>query len=271
MAKTWEILHAMADSRAIYVILAAEVQDQVHYAAPVKDGLSDFLNYARQVTEAGKSYKSADKNKSSEDAGSKIKVSNAEYLSGFHKDDHLIPVVTLMIYFGSDEWDGPMSIHDMFEPVIREDELLMSVVQDYKLNLLTPNDIPDEDFDKFDSDLGAAFYFLKKQHTGKMSEWIGDFNEKFGIVNRDTAELIIELSGTKLAIDKVEENGGVDMSKAFERSMEEKEQETKKEMSGLMNFLLTHGRNEDAIRATSDEAYLNQLLNDYNSGILTAN
>ncbi len=213
----------MADSRAVYVILSAEAQDQVHYAAPVKDGLWDFLNYAKQVTESRKSYKLTGKKKvnGERENSADIKVNSAEYLTGFHKDDHLMPVVTLMIYFGSDEWDGPMSILDMFEPEIREDKLLMGVVQNYKLNLLTPNDIPDEDFDKFDSELGATMFFLKKQNTGKMSDWIGDFNERFGIVERDTAELINELSRINLAIEEVEENGGIDMSKAFERSMED--------------------------------------------------
>lgn len=29
-----------------------------------------------------------------------------EYLSGFMKDDRLLPVVTLVVYFGSKEWTG---------------------------------------------------------------------------------------------------------------------------------------------------------------------
>ena len=231
VAKTWEIIHAMADSKAIYVVLAAEVQDQVHYAAPVKDGLWDFLNYAKQVAEARKSYKKEtdDENENSVNADDKIKVSSAEYLQGFHKDDHLMPVVTLMIYFGSDEWDGPMSIHDMFEPGVRNDRLLMSVVQDYKLNLLTPNDIPDEDFDKFKSELGATLFFLKKQNTGKMSDWINEFDKRFGTVERETAELITELSRSKLKIEEVDKDGGVDMCKAFERSMEDAERKGQQE------------------------------------------
>ncbi len=251
VAKTWEILHAMADRKAIYVILAAEAQDQIHYAAPVKDMALDSLNYAKQVTEAKKSYK-----KSSSTVDDKIHVSSAEYLSGFRKDDRLMPVITLMIYFGSEKWDGPMSIHDMFEPEIRSDELLMSVVQDYKLNLLTPDDIPDENFDRFKSELGAAMYFLKKQNKGKMSDWIHDFNERFGVVERDTAELITELSRTKLPINKVaEENGGVDMCKAFERSMEEKEQETKAlDIKNIMeSFGVTIDRAMDSLKIPQDE------------------
>ena len=55
-AKVWEVLGAKTDSKTIYVILGTEAQDKVHYAAPVKDGLYDFLNYAKQVTESEASY-----------------------------------------------------------------------------------------------------------------------------------------------------------------------------------------------------------------------
>ena len=44
--------------------------------------------------------------------------------------------------------------------------------------------------------------------------------------------------------------------------------EGQRSTAGLINFLLTHGRNDDAIRATSDENYLNQLLKDYAGGTL---
>ena len=40
------------------------------------------------------------------------------------------------------------------------------------------------------------------------------------------------------------------------------------EITKLMNFLLTNGRSEDAIRATNDEGFLNKLLTDYNSGLM---
>lgn len=35
--------------------------------------------------------------------------SSDEYLSGFMKSDRLMPVVTLAIYFGAEDWDAPMS------------------------------------------------------------------------------------------------------------------------------------------------------------------
>lgn len=43
----------------------------------------------------------------------------------------------------------------------------------------------------------------------------------------------------------------------------------KQEMTGLMNFLLTHNRNDDAIRATTDKNFLEELLSQFRSGTLT--
>lgn len=58
----------MADDKKVYVILGSEAQDKVHYAAHVKDGLYDFMNYAKQVTESAASYKKKDNEPTESDA-----------------------------------------------------------------------------------------------------------------------------------------------------------------------------------------------------------
>lgn len=42
------------------------------------------------------------------------------------KQDRLLPVVTLVVYFDSKEWDGPMSIHEMFE---EQDERVLGLMR----------------------------------------------------------------------------------------------------------------------------------------------
>lgn len=76
-----------------------------HYAMPVKNMVYDALQYAKQVEEAIDSHRLS---------GDYKYVGSDEYLSGFMKEDHLLPVVTLAVYFDSKEWDGPLSIHEMF-------------------------------------------------------------------------------------------------------------------------------------------------------------
>ena len=48
--KSWS---TMMDGEAVYIILGAENQADVHYAMPVKSALYDIINYAGQVSEAG--------------------------------------------------------------------------------------------------------------------------------------------------------------------------------------------------------------------------
>ena len=77
---------------------------------------------------------------------------DAEFLSGFSKEDKIIPVITLTVYFGSDKWDGPRGLKDMFPEDI--DEEVLNKVDDYHLHLIIPAEI--KDFSKFKTELGKA-------------------------------------------------------------------------------------------------------------------
>jgi len=49
VVKLWT---GMTDGKAAYGILAVESESKIHYAMPVKNGLYDFLQFAKQVGEA---------------------------------------------------------------------------------------------------------------------------------------------------------------------------------------------------------------------------
>ncbi|MDE6220966.1 MAG: hypothetical protein K2G51_11165 [Lachnospiraceae bacterium] len=52
-----KMLTAMTDGRAAYCILAVENESKINYAMPVKDGLYDFMQLAKQVTQAANSHR----------------------------------------------------------------------------------------------------------------------------------------------------------------------------------------------------------------------
>lgn len=150
---------AMTDRRNAYLVLAIENQANIHYAMPVKDMVSDALQYAKQVEKAVASHKTSGDYKS---------VGSDEYLSGFLKEDRLMPVVTLVIYFDVKDWDGPMSLHEMFRDT---DDAILALVPDYKINLIAPAAIPDADFDKFSTTLKEVLAFIKySKDADKMAE-----------------------------------------------------------------------------------------------------
>ena len=115
-------------NEAVYVVLGIENQDKIHYAMAVKNMLYDALQYAKQVEEAKRSYRDKTKEKT-------VKLNSEEFLSGFKKEDKLMPVITLVIYFGDKDWDGAKSIHDMLSV---DNQELLSYIPDYRINLIEP-------------------------------------------------------------------------------------------------------------------------------------
>ena len=208
--KLWSV---MTDDRAVYVILGTENQTKVHYAMPVRSGLYDFLNYADQVSEAGKSYRK----KSQKENGSAIKLTNGEYLSGFRKEDKLIPVITLVVFFSNTEWDGPMSIHEMLNT---QDRHILDLVQDYKIHLVAPAGIPDDDFTKFRTDLGPVLQFIKySDDKDKLAEATKSI-DRFRRMDPDSVGLINAVTGSDLKI-VVNEEGKVDVCTAIDEMRKE--------------------------------------------------
>ena len=200
--KLWQ---AMTDGKTIYAVLGTEIQSKIHYAMPVKDGLYDFMHYATQVEEAKKSYK--DQNGKQE----KYKLTSEEFLSGFRKEDRLMPVITLAIYMGPFEWDGPMSIHEMLST---KDEHLLRFVPDYRINLIAPARIGNEDFLKFKTDLGKVLQYVKySEDDEKLLEITGE-GDRFRNIDEDSANLINITTGSKLQYEA--KGGHVDMCKAIE-------------------------------------------------------
>ena len=43
-----------------------------------------------------------------------FKETTEEFLSRWHPDDRLVPVITVTIYFGNDGWDAAKSLQEMF-------------------------------------------------------------------------------------------------------------------------------------------------------------
>ncbi len=140
---------AMTDERMAYLILGVENQTHIHYAMPVRNMLYDALQYTKQVEEASASHKKA---------GDYKDATSDEFLSGFLKTDHLLPVVTLVVYWGAEQWDGPRSIHEMFGDLDIE---MRPYVPEYRINLIEPAAISDEEFENFHTTLKEMLEFIK--------------------------------------------------------------------------------------------------------------
>ena len=228
------------NEEAIYMIIGLENQTQVHYAMPVRTMVYDAMHYAGQVEEIRKQNgrrwkqkyqdqqveqddrdirkkqeKRNNRDNSGEQAGSRVEdrlLTSAEFLSGITKEDKLLPVITIVILYSSDPWDGPVSLYDM---LATKDPEILKYVQDYHIHLIAPGNMTDQQIRCFHSSMRKVLTFIKyAKDKEKMKEIMSEEDSDFYHVDRETAQFIKEMTGVNIEIQEGKED--VNMCKAWE-------------------------------------------------------
>lgn len=172
----------------------------------------------------------------------KIKLTSEEFLSGLRKGDKLIPIITAVVYFGDEPWDGPRSLFEMLDV---RDERLYRFLSDYKLNLISPADMEEDEFEKIRTELGYAMKLLKHQSEDADELIIQEGHRK---ISAETAHFLN--AAMKLNLEYEVEPGGVDMCKAMEK------RDQRKEVTGAIRMLRADG--------ASDETIVTKVMSLYN-------
>lgn len=157
----------------------------------------------------------------SETENSQIDIHNRnrkEFLSGIHKEDKLLPVISFVLLFQDEEWDGPISVHEM---LCTDDPAILRYVQDYKLNLIVPAELTEEALKKFHSSLREVLSFIKySKDKEQMNRLIEENSARFSRMEKEAVAVINLFTGTNIEIKEEEEV--IDMCKAWEDMGEEK-------------------------------------------------
>ena len=181
---------AKKNKTVVYLLLGIENQSEIHFAMPVRNMLYDALAYTEQVEATAKRHRLEQMNQ---------QVSSAEYLSGFYRDDRLVPVVTLVVYFGSDVWDAPKSLHEMLEC---KDEKVLSFVADYRLNLIAPAQMSEDEISRFTTSFREVMLFIKYSTDKRRLRELVSEDSAFRRVDREAARVISTVTGTNLQLNE---------------------------------------------------------------------
>lgn len=103
-----------------FVMLGKESQAHIHYAMPMRVMGYDYAAYKKQYDSNAQKYQTSDE------------MEPDEFLSRMKKTDKFIPVITVVVYYGENEWDGATSLHDM----LRIPAEIAAYVNDYKIILV---------------------------------------------------------------------------------------------------------------------------------------
>ena len=159
--------------QALLMLLAVESQTAIHYAAPLKVMLYDSMEYAEQVRVKWKERPP--------------RLSSAEFLSRFQKNDKLIPVITLIFYYGTEEWDGPLELHQMFDlgTEKKHAELMKKYLPNYHINLVDVRRL--KNLESFQSDLQIIFGMLQySQDKYALRTYVANHKDYFQKLDLET-------------------------------------------------------------------------------------
>ena len=234
------------DEKTSYVLLGIENQTDVHYAMPVRNAIYDALQYGRQVADIA-----ADHRRNKKDFPGK---SNGEYLSGFFKEDHIRPIITLVIHFGAEEWDGPLSLHEM---MATRDMEILSFVENYRIHLIDPAKLTEEELDKFSTSLKEVMGYIKySKDKEKLLEFLRTDTRK--TIEMNAARVIKMITNTPIEVS--EEMEEIEMCKAIDDLILESESrgriegEKKGEAKGMIEICLEMNfSKEDILRKLQDK------------------
>lgn len=197
-----------------------------------------------------------------------------EFLSRFTNKDRLEGVMTIVLYYGREKWDGPRTLKEQFADELLKDKL-QDFIQDYSLNLVEVRSYPY--IDRFQTDLRQVFGFLQRDDDQeKLRQFVRDNQVFFNNVPEDAYDLLAAMSHVEL-LSKYKESyldersKNYMMSKAFEDwSKEEREEgrleglaEEREQISVLGSRMKAENRFDDFLRCITDLNYRRDLLLEY--------
>jgi len=238
-----------------YVIFACENQSEIHYAMVIRNMLYDALSYSTQV-----------QNTEKKNRRNKEKMKRGEFLSGLKKTDKLIPVVTLVLYYAEQEWDGELDLYSMLDMEKENSETLKKYIPNYHINFINARKIDDPE--QFKSGLRELFGILKyESDEAALKEFVQRHRDRCQNMDEDIYMALTILLGEQNRLIEMNPNemegGKRNMCKAFDQ-IEQKGIEKGEERVNILNRVLAQEKRiDDLIRATEDQSYQKQLFIKY--------
>lgn len=140
LERTRDIVMMQGSKGQRFAVFAVENQAEVDYGMPVRIMLQEALEYNRQIKAIMRNNReNGKKNIYYEGRGGRNYRDSGEFLYKIRKDDKLYPVITLIVYWGEEAWNGAKSLHEMI--CFEESDLLISseikkLVPEYPLHFL---------------------------------------------------------------------------------------------------------------------------------------
>lgn len=231
-----------------FVVLALENQEKTDYAMPVRVMIQEALEYDRQLREIRREnerrYKAYQEGNDST-ACREFYQDEGEFLYKVRSADRLLPVVTLVVYWGEQPWKGPKSLHEMicFDDMNTEmEQALKKLLPEYPLHFLDVSSFCH--FEYFRTELGPLLEIFQKRNSRESVRRYFEAGDRHRQMDDESWSLLEQLTGSK-SLEK-------QFRQRSERKREEKGEE--EEMGCVIDEVLEEMAEERAVIMAEERA-----------------
>ena len=214
LERTNDIAMKQTKDGSLFAIWVVANQEKVDYSMPVRVMLQEALAYDKQIKEIKRV-----------NQHNEILADSGEFLSGIKKEDRLYPVITLVVYWGEEKWQGAKSLHDMI--CFGEDKIfadtLKTLVPEYPLHFLNLSEV--HDYQNFHSEIRMLFELYDRRNDKAEFYKYLHSNEDCRKIDEETVWALgkmLNINTEKIRNRTVQEEGGrSDMCRAIEELIED--------------------------------------------------
>ncbi|HJB34349.1 MAG TPA: Rpn family recombination-promoting nuclease/putative transposase, partial [Candidatus Blautia merdipullorum] len=110
------------------------------------------------------------------------------------REDSLVPVFSVVLYFGEQKWDGPLCLKEMMKLNTLPEEVREKIA-DYPVHLIDVRRYPHAE--RFRTDLKLVFGFLQRaSEPEELTEFIEENTKEFSSLTEDAYDMIASMSKT---------------------------------------------------------------------------
>ena len=235
-------------------IITIQNQTYVDYRMVLRNMLSESIGYHRQWKRKKTRHRRARDFQNGSNA----------FLSGMNEDEKFIPIITLVVYCGTEQgWDGARCLYDLLDI----DDEMKGFVTNYKLNLYDCHE--HDTFDEYHTGLRQLFEMIRYGKDKEQLKRVMEENkEAYSNMDNDTREMLEVMTSVKFSEPHrtMEREERYSMLKAIEDMIEDGRTEGKVvgKIESILELLEDIGhvpqRLVELIRAEDNMSMLNKWL-----------
>lgn len=178
--------------------------------------------------------------------------------SGMLPGDKLRPVITIVVFWGTEPWKGPRTLQELMDLPPE----LKSVVDNNKLIIVAPVELTEEQAESCDSSLEYVLGFLRRSHDKAALEKYLAEHKVFQALDAEAAHVIETVSNSGIPLPKKYEKGDkVNMCQAIADMLSDATRASQEKIDALQTSYDALQMSYDALQTSlrEKEAELAQL------------